>query len=494
MKEINLISLTQASKGLSRSLLESYYKQFNVFPKGNELNDLELLIGQLQKVSSNIQVLDRYFFGYTIPQISKEFDLLRFGTDSVVNIELKSKNTGAKIFKQMVKNHYYLSFLNKKIYNYTYVSDENQLYSLDEDQKLCTVNFNELFKTLTSQNSFEVYNIDKLFNPSNYLVSPLNSTDKFIEGKYFLTGHQEEIKAECIKKLDLKGVTFLSICGKAGTGKTLLTFDIAKEYINKKDKVLIIHCGLLNAGHNELKETYGWEITAIKNHQSYNLSNYSLVIIDECQRIYPSQLELIIAQIKVHKINCIFSYDKQQCLRQWEINNNISEVILNTTSAILFELTEKIRTNKEIASFIIALFDNSKNVEKLNRDNIELSYFQTTQDATKYINLLGEYGWKIINYTQSNMHKYPYDEYIIFNEDNAHGVIGQEFDKVVAVIDHCYYYNKKDLDIRYYKNTPYYHPVKMLFQIMTRTRIKLHVIIINNEEIMERCFSILKPN
>ncbi len=76
--------------------------------------------------------------------------------------------------------------------------------------------------------------------------------------------------------------------------------------------------------------------------------------------------------------------------------------------------------------------------------------------------------------------------------DYPHGVIGQEFDKVVAVIDQFFYYDgNNNLSISNYPQTPYYHPPKMLFQIMTRTRRKLCVVVINNNEIMERCLSIL---
>lgn len=171
--------------------------------------------------------------------------------------------------------------------------------------------------------------------------------------------------------------------------------------------------------------------------------------------------------------------------------NNISQVISHETSATIFQLTEKIRTNKEIASFIIELFDKSKSIEKLKRNNIELKYFQTTNDAKEYLKLLGDRGWKIVNYTPSRMHTHPNENFAISMEDNAHGVIGQEFDKVVAVIDQFFCYDGDNLSVKDYSDTPYYHPPKMLFQIMTRTRKKLCVIIINNTEILSRCLSIL---
>lgn len=35
---------------------------------------------------------DGYYVGYAIKQIGKEFDLLRFGDDKILNIELKIDN------------------------------------------------------------------------------------------------------------------------------------------------------------------------------------------------------------------------------------------------------------------------------------------------------------------------------------------------------------------------------------------------------------------
>ncbi|MCG6189107.1 DNA/RNA helicase domain-containing protein [Maribellus maritimus] len=491
MKEVNLLSLVQAHNKLEDSLYCEYCKYFGVSTKANEIDDIRKYINKLINVSPDINVLDNYFIGYTIPQISKEFDLLRIGSEDIVNIELKSENTGAKMYKQLLRNQYYLSFLDKKIYNFTYVSSENQLYSINDNQELIKVDFKSLFKILANQTRIEISDIDRLFNPSNYLVSPFNSTDEFIKEKYFLTAHQEEIKSKSLKFIDKKGECFLSICGKAGTGKTLLTFDIVKELYKSEHKILVIHCGFLNDGHIKLRDEYGWDIISIRNLGSRNLSSYYLVVVDEIQRIYPNQLDSIISQIKSFKRNCIFSYDKQQCLRNWEENNNIAQVISEKTNSTLFELTEKIRTNKEIASFIIALFNNTKIIEKINRDNIELHYFKNYKGAKKYIELLGEQGWKIINYTPSNKHTHPYVNYAISMEDNTHKVIGQEFDKVIAVIDENFYYNGNKLDTRNYEHTPYYNPTKMLFQIVTRTRKKLSIIVINNDELMTRCLSIL---
>lgn len=60
---------------------------------------------------------------------------------------------------------------------------------------------------------------------------------------------------------------------------------------------------------------------------------------------------------------------------------------------------------------------------------------------------------------------------------------------MVAVIDEKFYYYENQLAVRHGK--VYYDPLRMLAQIVSRTRVKLQIVIINNEEILERCLKIL---
>lgn len=373
MREVNLISVVQAFNALDQSIYNNYFKLFGIQPDQDELKDLESFLEQLNLINKDMYLIDRYFLNYSIPQISKEFDLLRIGDQYVVNIELKRESTKEKITKQLEKNRYYLSFLGKEMFSYTYVSSENQLYSLTSDHSLVKNDFVGLSKILSKQKCQNIDSIDNLFNPSNYLVSPFNSTERFVDGEYFLTGQQETIKNEFLRSMKSDESPYFSIYGKAGTGKTLLTYDIAKEITKTGSKVLTIHCGKLNQGHHKLREEYKWDIVSIKDWSTRDLAKYHLVVIDEVQRIYPSQLAAIMYQIKSAKSCCIFSYDKRQCLRKWETNNNIEQQITEEASPKKFNLTEKIRTNKEISSFIIGLFDKSKKVKKAKRANIELN-------------------------------------------------------------------------------------------------------------------------
>lgn len=490
MKEANLISILSTLK-LNDNLFQSYLKYHSINIKRKELENLGELVNYIKASSEEIKILDKYFIGYSIPQIGKEFDLLRIDEESIVNIELKQESTPEKILTQIKRNKYYLSFLKRKTYIFTFVVDEKKLYRIDDKENLIESNINNLIKVLVSQKVKKIEEINSYFNPSNYLVSPFNSTTEFVKGNYFLTKHQEEFKKNILLQLNYTNFSIFAIKGKAGTGKTLLTYDIAKD-VKKHEEVLIIHCGLLNNGHQILRDNYSWNIIPIKDLSRQNLSKYHLIIVDEAQRIYPHQLNHIINEVKINFNNCIFSYDGQQTLSKGEINNNISEKIEKEVTNSPFELTNKIRTNKEVASFIQMLFDKNKPLEKFRYSNIELNYFENNEEAIDFLVQSKSEDWKIINYTPSSRHFLPYDIYNNHDEsDNAHSVIGQEFDNVIAIIDKYFYYKEGKLSTKNYKYRPYYHPTKMLSQIVSRTRIKLRIVIVNNPDILSRCLDIL---
>lgn len=434
--------------------MNNYLNFKSIKVKDIEIETLSALRENLQKQLVSTEIFDNYIMGYQIPQISKEFDLLRFDQDSVVNIELKSSSTPDRIKKQLLENRYYLSFLNKEIYSFTFVKEGNKIYFLNQFDDLEETDFGYLSKILITQKAEPISNIDSYFQPSNYLVSPFNSTDSFVSGKYFLTNHQIEIKDKVLKLLSNDGESLISITGKAGTGKTLLVYDIASNLMNAGERILIIHCGQLNVGQSKLIDEYNWDIIPIKIWRDIDYSQYHTVIIDEVQRIYPKQLDAILGSIKENGKKCIFSYDGQQCLSKFEIENRIVEKILGLPSLKVFNLTEKIRTNKEIANFIYGLFNRKFDTGRISYSNVQIQYCFDCDEANAYISYLVNKGWKIINYTPSRYTFYPYDTYERKYEDSAHAVIGQEYEKVIAVIDEYFYYKDAKLSTRGYKNNP----------------------------------------
>lgn len=496
MKTINLKNLVDSYKSLSVETLSSYLgfygielaeKGKNCGLSANELDCMTSFIELFKTTHDSISLLDNFFVGYMIPQIGKEFDLLRFNKANVVNIELKSKASEDKILKQLKRNRYYLQFLDKEVSLFTYIQETRKLYMLDEDH-LTSVSRDELYKELI-KDCDEFDDINKLFNPSNYLISPFNSTKKFMEEEYFLTEHQEEIRTNVMKVVETSTTEFMALTGAAGTGKTLLTYDIAKELRNKGKRVLIVHCAQLNSGQRILQNNYEWDICMAKTIKDTDLTQYDIIIVDEAQRIYQAQFNDIKVNAEEKKMKCIFSFDEKQYLHNNEKSRNMAEQISKILTQPIYKLTDKIRTNKEIASFIKPLFNCNEKLSNLKYANIDLCYCSQKQEVILLSKHLQQKGWKIPRYTPGTHSTFCYEEYGTVEEESAHAVIGQEFDKVVAIIDNSFRY---DGDGKLIANNEYYSQRQMLYQILTRTRQRLYVIILNNEPMLKRCLEILR--
>lgn len=196
MKEVNLASIISAYDTFGKEeLFNNYLSFFGVSLKEWEKKDLKSFF---DRIRTSLKVLEGYYLDFKIPHISKEFDILRIGKESVINVELKNEfTTEEKIKNQLKQNKYYLSFLGKNTFHFTYVTKENNLYKLENDDLVLT-KFQELANLLSIQEVEEIENLERLFEPSNYLVSPFNSTDKFVKKEYFLTEHQEDIKIESL--------------------------------------------------------------------------------------------------------------------------------------------------------------------------------------------------------------------------------------------------------------------------------------------------------
>src|SRR5690606_5078223 len=490
MKPVNVFSLLQAKSSLNEEGFKAYLQHHEIEIKDAELNDLSAFAVTLRGAGASVQDLNNFYIGYKVPQIGKEFDLLKFCRDSIINIEIKSNSVAAKIHAQLLKNKYYLGFIGRTIYAFTFVSSSGKLYFLDTAEQLVEITPVQLQGILSKQVADETNEPDLLFNPSDYLVSPFNSTAKFLAGQYFLTHQQEDFKVQILNSINAAaGTCFTAITGSAGTGKTLLTFDIAKHLLASGKKVLIIHCGQLNNGHRALIEA-GWTICPIKNYKIHNVATFDAILIDEAQRIYQNQLNDIVAAASSAKCACIFSYDKIQTLASWEARNDSAGKIDSIASIARYKLSEKIRTNKEIANFIKLIFNNKKTAHAHTGKNIQINYFDNIEDAKAYLNSLNDAEWEVLRFTRSQYYKEHHENYFDALSKTSHQVIGQEFDGVAIALDQFFQYN--DAGELIYNGNAYYEPTKMLFQNITRARRRLNLVVIGNRVLLDRCLAILK--
>lgn len=493
MKTENLISLYQGTLALEgKGLCTEQIKL-----KKHESTTLEALCNELNKCNCKIEDFDGFITNYTIKQIGKEFDLLRFSDSLIINIELKSKlgsnDIVSKISRQLLGNYYYLNSLGIPLRLFSYIED-TAFFEYDiQSQKLIKITSEEVASAIHQQKVNYSLDPDNLFAPSNYLISPFNTTQKFMSNEYFLTTQQQKIKDEILSKLSTDSFFYYYIHANAGTGKTLLIYDIAKEIKSIHKNVTIIHCGYTNSGQTNLSLLYGWSIKSIKDIHKNSidtlLDQCDVLILDETQRISRHQLNLIINNTIIHQIPVIFSYDVKQKLKSSE-GENIQEYINSNhpeIPSVSGKLTNKIRTNKEIASFITNLFSIGKSNSYQKHDNILLNYFDNMSDLKKYIDFLSQNGWTVLTYTPSlHSPSDPFSKFSCLSELNSHAVIGQEFPNVVCIMDSTFYYEGNKLKAKY----TYYNALGMLYENVTRTINKLMIIVYDNPYLFEKILKI----
>lgn len=502
MKPINILQFIYNKKNLQTTTFDVYAKLTWNYVNNNkprEIDDLKSFVKNLIsscKKNNRFLVCDGFYLNFKIKQISVEFDLLRFSENNVIDIELKNETDLEKIKNQLLRNQYYLTLIKPEVFSFTYCSDSNTLYQL-ENEELKIISFNELSKVLLKDEIISDINLNELFIPSKFLISPLNNTQQFLNGNYFLTEHQENIKKEILNDIENNNIKYFIIEGKPGIGKTLLIYDIAKTLINLStydNDLCIIHCGNLNDGHKQLTKE-GFNIIRARESVFEVLTKKpKIILVDESQRFYPLQLEAIHTYCQKNDASCIFSLDPDQTLSKNEKNYNNKDTINNYENKKSFTLTKKIRINDELFSFITNLFDLSKCNENIIYKNVNINHFNCFETAKYYINFLQKkYNYYFINFT-SNASYFPDPPYTILNNNNnkqnSHSVIGQEFDNVIVIIDSTFYYENKTL-----KSTGWdkviYDPVKMLYQAITRVRMKLSIIIIDNITVFNECLKII---
>ncbi len=497
LKAINLYMLTSVSV----DRMSSYEKLLSC--RNEEIKDhveeketVVELVNELIESGTNFREFGGFFYSYTIPQISKEFDLLKISKnlDTILNIELKSNTVSdEKIKKQLLRNRHYLKHVTQNVCSFCYVrtAEGGKIYRLDGDT-LLESSMEEIKEANCAIGlDFLTEGIEAHFKPKEFLISPINSPEKFLEGDYFLTDQQDRIEERILGGIADDNRNIWGINGSAGTGKTLLLYDIAKK-LSEHGRTCVIHSGILAQGHLELKSRSEFEILPIKDVNVETLSEYDFILIDESQRLYECAYLDIIDVHKQSNNMCIFAYDYYQTLSEGEQNTNIPGLLEQEGDFVENKLTGKIRTNKDVTSFIKNVLNlRDKPQKAMDYSMIDVVYADSMEDSDLIIKLYQTYGYKFISYTTSMYVKDSIDHYNgRVNSIDTHHVLGQEFDKVVIIMDNHFKYGENGRLKTMIHPNPNYLFYKLWYQAVSRAREKICIVVVDNYPLFDELVSI----
>ena len=484
MRAINIYAMTRTVQSDIKPLFEKAlsHREEKLRIKEQEFDQIAQIVNELMKLEAPEECFENWFYSFTIPHISREFDLIKVGRNGcVVNVELKSVSpsvTTERVRKQLERNVYYLSLIGKRIYSFTFVSDgrkKGKLYHLTEEGlKVCT--FRELIRKLGKVKHPVQEEIEELFKPGDYLISPFSEPERFCNGQYFLTEHQQQMKEKVLSGIRRSSATLWGITGEAGTGKTLLLYDIAKE-LSKNYRIAVVHCGKLSEGHERLKLLLEG-ITIVEDIPAGSFADYDVICVDETQRLSEETLENILEAYGSGKIKaCLFIYDLKQVLSKSERERNNPERLRAIRSFQELRLAKTIRTSKEIYAFINALLDLKKRAS-LTFPNIDILCSGSEEETRRLVSMGQKKGYR----------------YIASEFEDSHDVIGLEFDRVLVVLDRKFSYDESGMLTGEEHPGEDYLYVQLLYQNVSRAKEKLCVIVQDNAPVFKELIGVVNRN
>ena len=455
MKSISIYTITRNQNIECLQKLERQLSGRTYFLKMREweLESMKALVRELDVHMQDVHAL-RFFYSFQVPRLGKEFDLLQIKDDQIVNIELKSgKVSDEAVRKQLLQNRYYLSVQGKMIQSYTYISSQERLVRLNNHDHIVEADWDQLCLALQRQSKDYEGDIEDLFQAEMYLFSPVTEPERFLNKEYFLTSQQKDIERRILDKIRKVKYGYFWFCGLPGTGKTLLLYDIAMK-LSVHQKVCMIHCGETGKEWKILHDRL-LRIAFLSDSQLEecpDLKEYSAILVDEAHLLSVKELHRILELSEKHPV--IFSSDDEDMISDEEMDRTMIREIEHLPDIQSFHLTNRIRTNAELSSFI-------QNMMHLPEK-------------------------RMVRY-------YPHIQVVYANDDEEAGILLKGYqNQLVFIIDERYYYDEKGYlrEQRQKQQEP--TAVRMLFHRLNEAREEFAIIVKGNEAVYEVLLDLLQ--
>ena len=455
MKSVSIYALTRKQNLSNLSRLEYHLsgREKPLKMRAWEINSMRALVDQLEKYMPEVYRL-RLFYSFQILRLGKEFDLLQVKENQIVNIELKSGAVSEDaIRRQLIQNRYYLAILGRPVRSYTYISSQNRLVRLTNHDHIVEAEWEQLCAELQEKSADFSGDLEDLFQAEWYLISPLTQPERFLKKEYFLTAQQKDIERQILKSIRIKRGGYYHFSGLPGTGKTLLLYDIAMK-LSGRQMVCIIHCGASGQEWKRLHERLR-RIVWVSDSQitaEMRLDEYETVLVDEAHLLDKETLENIVEAAGKRPV--IFTSDCEDQLSPEEVDQSVKLGIAKLPEIQTFRLTNRIRTNEEISSFVQNMMHIPDYKSGRRFPHVTVLYANDDQEAANLIQDAKKQGY----------------QHLLESE-----VAEKAYDSVTIILDGNYFYDSKKY-LRSKKRT-----VRNLFHQLNSAKEKLMLIVKDNE-------------
>ena len=457
MKSVSIYALTRKQNLSNLSRLECHLSERDrpLKVRAWEINSMRALVDQLEKYMPEVYRL-RLFYSFQILRLGKEFDLLQVKKNQIVNIELKSGAVSEDaIRRQLIQNRYYLAILGRPVRSYTYISSQNRLVRLTNHDHIVEAEWEQLCAELQEKSADFSGDLEDLFQAEWYLISPLTQPERFLKKEYFLTAQQKDIERQILKSIRIKRGGYYHFSGLPGTGKTLLLYDIAMK-LSGRQMVCMIHCGASGQEWKRLHERLR-RIVWVSDSQitaEMRLDEYETVLVDEAHLLDKETLENIVEAAGKRPV--IFTSDCEDQLSPEEVDQSVKLGIAKLPEIQTFRLTNRIRTNEEISSFVQNMMHIPDYKSGRRFPHVTVFYANDDQEAANLIQDAKKQGY----------------QHLLESE-----VAEKAYDSVAIILDGNYFYDSKKY-LRSKKRT-----VRNLFHQLNSAKEKLMLIVKNNEQV-----------
>ncbi|MCR5281876.1 MAG: DUF2075 domain-containing protein [Lachnospiraceae bacterium] len=495
MYPINIYALTRMheEKQLQRLERQLSGRRSLLKIKEWEIDSLKQMCEHLCAVKKEAAGL-KFFYSFTMPKLGKEFDLLRVCEGSVINVELKSGPvTEEAVLHQLLQNKYYLATLGKSTYFYTYISQTDTLVRLTGSERLVKADWEELLTALEHQQECYEGPIEELFKEEEYLISPLTDPGRFLRREYFLTSQQRDIKTHILRHILTStgsiapAFSITGFTGLPGTGKSLLLYDLAMQ-LSKKETVCVLHIGAYEKALRQLDER-------LKRVDFYHCDvqkppeltkRYAAILIDEGHRLTERLYAQILKLARQWQVPVIATFDKEDAIPSREGVISGSRLIMETEGYTGYKLTNRIRLNSELSSFIASLMRCRGRGKRSSYPSVTLLYANDESESAALLS-----AWRDEGYV-----------YIQKSGESAETHIGiaeavcKEYDRVMMKMDAAFFYDE-DGYLREGERSGQGDGgsgVSDLFHGLSRAKKRIAVIVENNPAVFDALLGVLQED